>query len=329
MHTKHYESKRVVITGGAGFLASAIVRTLGQTGCHIVRVDRAGSRFHPVAGLPVAEDICGDVCDPGTWERILPGADVVFHLAAQTSAYKAFIDPLLDLHVNQLAMLHLLEVCRRRNWSPDVVFAGTATECGLTAALPVSESYPDHPTTIYDLHKWTAEQYLKQYVQAGLAHGTVLRLANVYGPGPRSSNGERGVLNAMARKAINGEPLTVYGDGEYVRDYVFVDDVARAFLAAGACMERLEGRHFMIGSGAGRTISDAVGLVATRAKAHTGRTAPVVHIPPPPALLSIERRNFVADISSFCHETGWRPEVPLDQGVDLTITAIMAEEAGE
>jgi len=125
----------------------------------------------------------------------------------------------------------------------------------------------------------------------------------------------------MIMAALRGEPLTVYGTGEYVRDYLFVDDVADAFLRAAAHPERINGRHFVVGSGRGVTIRGGFELVAARVETLIGRRVPVVTADPPGALSDIQKRNFVADPSRFSDATGWRPFWSLSDGIDRTIEA--------
>jgi nucleoside-diphosphate-sugar epimerase len=164
-----------------------------------------------------------------------------------------------------------------------------------------------------------AEQYLRWYSEQGIVRGVALRLANIYGPGPRSSRDDRGILNLMIRRALTGEPLTVYGTGEQLRDYLYIEDAARAFLAAAAHSETLSGRHFVIGSGVGHAISDALEIVASRAEARTGKPVEVRRVPPPDTLSPIERRNFVADSRRFTSATGWQPRYSLSEGIDRTM----------
>ena len=313
---------RVVVTGAAGYVATRVIRLLAPGAGCVVRVDRPGAVFEPVAAR--VEDVAADVRDAEIWPRLIDRADVIFHFAAQTSVYTAAQDAAADARINVQPMLALLECCRRGGRRPTVIFSGTVTEAGLTERLPVDESAPDRPITVYDLHKLMAEQYLKHYVREGAVRGAVLRLANVYGPGPKSSSADRGILNLMIRKALAGEPLTVYGRGEFVRDYVYVEDVARAFVAAAGQADRVSGRHFVIGSGQGHTIAEALNLVADRAAIRTGKRVPVVHVDPPATLSPIEARNFVADSSAFAEATGWSPEVPLADGIDRTIESLAA-----
>ena len=316
-----FQGKGILITGGAGYLACNLVALLGRAACRITRMDRAGACWEPVTGLAQLTDLTGDVRDPSLWRGALQGIDFVFHFAAQTSAYLADSDPVADQGINVMPMLHLLEACRLQGTRPTFCFASTVTIAGLPERLPVDETHPDHPLTVYDLHKQMAEQYLAWYAEQGFVRGVSLRLANVYGPGPRSSRSDRGILNQMIRRALAGESLTVYGQGEQVRDYVYVEDVARAFIAAARHGEALNGRYFVIGSGCGNSIAEAMRLVARRAAEKTGREVPLRHIEPPDSLSPIEQRHFVADSRRFSELTGWRARYSLAQGIDRTVEA--------
>lgn len=321
-----YTGKRILITGGAGYLASNVIKLLKDTNCHITRLDRAGTVFIPQSdGLAQVDDLIGDIRERRIWEQVLDGTDIILHFAAQTSIYTANENPPVDLDINVLPMLHLLETCRRMNLHPIILFSGTATETGITNHLPVDETHPDKPVTIYDLHKLMAEQYLTYYAREGIVRGTVLRLSNVYGPGPKSSSADRGVLNLMIRKALQGETLSIYGDGNYVRDYIYVEDVASAFLSAAANIDKTNGLHFLIGSGRGYTIAEAVNLVAERVSLKTGTRAKVVHVKPPESLSPIEARNFIANTSRFRQATGWQSKVSLIEGIDRTIENFLIE----
>jgi nucleoside-diphosphate-sugar epimerase len=314
-----YRDKRLLVTGSSGYLASSLIGMLRNTECFIRRLSRSGSRFIPMPGRAVVEDVTGEMDDASTWRRAMKGIDIVFHFAAQTSVYVANEDPLSDHRANVLPMVNMLETCRGTGQSAMVLYSGTATQAGITSELPVDETHEDAPVTIYDLHKLAAENYLKYYVRQGVVKGSVLRLSNVYGPGHESGTGGRGVLNSMIRKALSGEPLTIYGDGNYTRDYVYVGDVVEAFLRAGASMRELNGHHYVIGSGKGHTVSEAVRIVAEHVRQRSGQNVSVVTVSPPHNLSPIEKRHFVADSAQFASATGWRASTPLSKGIDLTI----------
>jgi len=247
---------------------------------------------------------------------------VIFHFAAQTSVSIAAADPDADFHANVTPIRHLIAACRQRRHQPVVVFAGTVTEAGIPSRVPVNEDEADDPITAYDRHKLMAEDDLKAAASQGAVRGATLRLSNVYGPGARGPRQDRDILNRMIDTALQGAALTVYGTGEYVRDYVFIDDVVDAFVRAASHPDRINGRHFIIGSGHGVTIREAFGLVAARVEAITGRRVPVVSADPPAPLSDLERRHFVADPSRFSAATGWHPSWSLAGGIDRTIEAL-------
>ena len=317
-----YSGKHVLLTGGAGYLATNLVEQLRGVTCRITRVDLPGSAYASPDGSPEVRNIDGDLRQPATWEKLLEGVDVVFHLAAQTSTYVANDDPASDLEGNVLPMVHLLEACRRNAWRPTVLFSSTVTVCGIPSRLPVDETPPDDPRTVYDLHKMMAERYLKYYVRNDFLRGAILRLANVYGPGPRSSRPDRGILNLMVRRAMAGEALTVYRPGTQLRDYVYVEDVVRAFLLAPVHIDLLNGRHFVIGSGEGHSILGAFRLVAERVALKTGRLVEVDLADPPSPQSPIESRDFVADTGRFSALTGWRAAHRLPEGIDRTVEVL-------
>lgn len=315
----HLVGKCLLVTGAAGYIASSLVCLLADVDCHIRLLSR-GALNLPDRATSGFDIVRGDVRDPAIWGEVLRGVDVVFHLAGQTSVRVANADPLADRRANVDPIVNLLEACRNHGWHPTVLFAGTETQAGLPKTLPVDESHVDRPITVYDLHKLMAEQYLEYYARQHLVDGVTLRLTCVYGPGPSVSAPDRGVLNLMVGRAIAGEVLQVYGDGDVLRDYVHVWDVARAFVAASSHLDRLNGRHFLVGSGEGHTVAEAIHLVSEVATHELRRAVPVLHVDPPAgALFEIDARNFVADPRRFHEATGWRPSFSLEDGLRDTV----------
>lgn len=289
------------MTGATGFIGTALTSRLSEAGGQVTRLP------HEQLG------------EADAWRRAVDAADVVFHLAAQTSVRIAGDRPAQDLQSNVLPMLLLLESCRLGHRRPVVIFAGTATQFGLPYRMPVDESHADRPLTIYDLHKGFAEAYLRYYAEMGIVQGGTLRLPNVYGPGPTNATGDRSVLNRMIARAMAGEALAIHGDGRAVRDYVFVHDVARAFISAAQAAHELGGGDFVIGGGRGYTLAEAFAVVADRVALKTGRRVDVIGAPEGTPMHPIEARSYVADSSRFMAATGWEPETCLEEGIDLTI----------
>lgn len=315
---QYFAGKRILVTGASGFLATNLIHSLKKTDCTIVRLSR-DSKLLPAGGTANVVDITGDICARETFEGILEDVDIVYHFAAQTSVYVANENPLADLEINVVPMLNLLETCRSEGRHPIIIFSGTVTEAGIPETLPVNEDFKDHPVTMYDIHKLMAENYLKYYCRQRIVHGTVLRLANVYGPGPKSSSSDRGIINMMIRKAMAGEQLTVYGKGNRLRDYVYVEDVISAFLRAATHIKQLNGKHFVLGSGQGYTIAQAINLIADLVALKTGHRVLVKHTKPPSHQSPIEGRNFIADTQQFALATGWQARYSLTEGIGQTL----------
>jgi nucleoside-diphosphate-sugar epimerase len=308
------------VTGAAGFLGGRLLTRLAPCDCRIIRVARSAPPPMDVPTAATVTDVTGDVGDRGVWDRVAE-ADVIFHFAARTSTAAAADDPDSDFHANVTPMRHLLAACRQRGVCPIVLFAGTVTQAGIPSRLPVDEDAPDDPLTVYDRHKLIAEDDLKAAASQGIVRGATLRLANVYGPGGHGRRRDRDVLNRMIKTAIEGGPLTVFGTGEYVRDYVFVEDVVDAFLIAAVHPDQVNRRHFVVASGRGISIRAAFELVAARVERLTGRQVAVTTTEPATPWSPIELRHFVGDPSRFSAATGWRPSWSLTKGIDRTIEA--------
>lgn len=320
----HYQDQTIVVTGASGYLGRRMVERLAEVSCRIVCVSRTEMRPAAMPSAATVVNATGDLRDPAFWTRVLDGASLVIHFAGQTSAAVAEADPKADFEANVVPMRRLLHACRELRQRPTILFAGTVTQAGVPSRLPVDEDAEDLPVTVYDQHKLTAERELEAAVAAGAATGATLRLVNIYGPGP-ATTADRHVLNRMIRAALRGEALTAFGAGDYVRDYLFVDDAVDAFLAAGAHADRISGRHYVVGSGKGVTIREAFELVAARAGVVTGRVVPVVTIEPPRPLSALEQRSFTANPARFFAATGWRSRWTLGDGIDRTIEAASCE----
>ena len=325
-HLKYYKDKTILITGGFGYIGSSVVSVLNKISCNIIIVTKENRKAVNFSkGAAQISVVKADIRKKDIWKNLLSGVDVLFHFAAQTSSSVANDNPSMDIEVNLLPVVNIIETCIKNDLSPHIIFSGTVTQVGFTSIYPVNESFKDVPITIYDINKLAAEKYLQFYSNQLGNHAVTLRLSNVYGPGPRSSSADRGILNIMIRKALQGEPLTIYGDGNFIRDYIFIDDVAEAFLLAGVKIDALRGNYYVIGSGIGSTIKDAVNIIKDKVMKKTKRNVEVAFISPPEDISQIEYRNFVADTNRFSSLTGWKAKISLGEGIDRTINYFLKE----
>ncbi len=307
--------KTVVVTGASGYIGSALVNTLVKHFCKVIRISRV-----ELAPLANTTTIKADIRTMNTWVDLAAQADIIYHLAGNTSVYEAATDPDKSLNSTLLPLNHLVKAARKLRCKPRVVFASTATVYGLTPHLPVAENLKPMPITLYDLHKLFAEQQIALATQQDILDGISLRLANVYGPSIRMSLADdRGILNRITTMALRGENLKVYGDGNYLRDYVYITDVINAFLLAGVS-PNLGGQSFNVASGIGTTVKQVFELVATQAEKMTGQPIEVSCIAWPAEADSIEFREFTADISKYIAATNWSPKININEGIALLIT---------
>lgn len=317
------EGRSFLITGASGYLARAVASALSAHRC-AVRLMSRSSLAAPPSGAAQFTTFVSAGGDPGEWSRALAGIDVVLHFSAQTNLRQAEADPAADAEANVRPMAALLAAAAGLARPLRIVFASTATVVGLPDRVRIDESLPDRPVSVYDRHKREAEALLQAAITPAL-RGCSLRLANVYGHGAQARNNERSVLNAMMRRALAGQPLTLYGDGGYVRDWVHVRDVVAAFLAAATAPNTaLDGSAYLIGTGTGHSLAEAFRAVATAAEALTGRPVAVTSVPEPADLHPIERRNAVVDPARFAAATGWTAKVSLAEGIAADLPATLA-----
>lgn len=301
----------ILITGASGLIGTAIIEKLIENGHKITGLTRTVKENTDFIKW-IQHDLYND---PIASLNLPKKIDVVYHLAGQTSTYTAKDDPIADLNINVTGFLNLLEYFKSVQECPFVALAGTATEVGWVDNLPINERTRDNPITFYDLSKLTAEIYLKQYIREGWIRGCTLRLANVFGRSQKGQKQDRGIIDKIFNRALAKDDITIFGDGEYIRDYIFIDDVASAFIRSTECSETTNGLTFYIGSGEGLSLKSAFQKVIALAAKVSGTQVKCEHVEPPKELSDIEFRNAIIDSSLFTEATGWKPEYNFDSGL--------------
>lgn len=320
----HYRGKTVIVNGASGYIGSELIQKLLPLGCQIIAISRHVSSQN--ANNSQIVRIQGDYTDPVMYERLLNEheVDTVFHLAAQTSIYLAEENIYEDYISNILPLIRLAEVCQKSAKYVNLVFAGTATQYGLTDTLPVDETHPSQNLSGYDLHKNVAESYLEYFNAKGVFKTASLRFTNVYGLSEgQESKSDRGVVNLMVRRAAEGLPLTVYRSGaECVRDYLHVSDAVQALLLAPLFISKLAGTHCLIGTGEGYRIIDVLLMIEAEILRVMGKKVSMLMVEPEKELSAIEYRNFVGDCKCYKSLTSWRPKYALGDGIAEMVSLI-------
>ncbi len=305
---------RVLVTGGAGFIGSALVERLLSEGWDVDVVDDLSTGSLPNLAEARAQRTprCTfqrlDIRSAGMVELMTHRKpEVVFHLAAQASVTVSVADPALDADVNVVGSLRVLEGARAAG-SRKIVFAGSGgTLYGVPQTTPTPETHPHQPISPYGVSKKAVVDYLHYYREVHDLEYTVLALANVYGP-RQDPHGEAGVVAIFAGQLLSGQPSTVYGDGKQTRDFVFVDDVADAFARAA---DRAGGLIVNIGTGTETSVEELYNLMA----GSLGVEDAPKYEPPRPGDL----RRSALDPARARMQLGWKPWTSLEEGVARTI----------
>lgn len=295
---------RCLVLGGTGFIGGRLTAALLEAGDEVSVLSRSPAG---TAAVPGARYAAADYLDAGAVRAALDGIEVAFHLVGTSLPANSNADPMADVRGNLLGTLGLLEACRDAGVRRVVFVSSGGTVYGEPRALPVPESHPTEPLCSYGITKLAIEKYLKLHERLHGLDYRVLRLANPYGPGQRTDR-RQGVVTTFLRRAMQGEPLEIWGDGAVVRDFVFIADAVEALQRA-AAHEGPE-RVFNIGSGSGLSLRDVVAAVEEL----LGRRLDVAYRPG----RAWDVPANVLDIALARRALGWSPRTGFRQGLEQT-----------
>jgi UDP-glucose 4-epimerase len=313
-----YRGRAVMITGGLGFIGSNLARRLVDLGANVLLVDSLipdyGGNLFNIDGI--ADRIRVNVADirqQSTMNYLVRDRDVIFNLAGQVSHIDSLRDPYTDLEINCRSQLTVLEACRNHNPGVKVVFAGTRQVYGRPDSLPVTEEHLVRPTDINGINKAAGEYYHLVYNNVFGVRACALRLTNVYGPRQLIKHNRQGFVAWFIRLAIEDKTIDIYGDGSQVRDFVYVDDAADAFLRAGAS-DACNGTAFNVGGHQPLSLRELTSLLLRVAGSGSAR-----YVDWPPEKKAIDIGSFYADSRKFMQATGWQQTVCLEEGLRRTV----------
>ena len=317
-YLEYYRGRRVMITGGMGFIGSNLARSLVAAGADILIVDAlnpeyGGNRFNLHGIEEYIRVNVSDVRDETSMNALVQDREVIFNLAGQVSHIDSMRDPYTDLEINCRAQLSMLEACRRHNPTVRVVYAGTRQVYGRPDRLPVDEHHLVRPADINGVNKAAGEYYHLLYNNVFDVRASSLRLTNVYGPRQLMKHSRQGFIGWFIRLAIEGREIQIFGDGSQLRDFVYVDDAADAFLRAGAT-DACDGEVFNVGGDEPVSHRDLVTLLLETAGAGSVR-----YVDWPPEKKRIDIGSFYSDSTKFREAVGWQPQVGLREGLRRTI----------
>jgi UDP-glucose 4-epimerase len=316
----------VLITGGLGFIGSALARRLVALGAKVTLVD---SLIPEYGGNPfniqdirdqVTVDLT-DVRDVAAMSSLMKKRQFLFNLAGQTSHLDSMTDPVTDLNINAAAQLHILEACRLHNPDLKIVFASTRQVYGRPEYLPVDEKHPIKPIDVNGINKLAGESYHLLYNDVYGIRACALRLTNTYGPGMRVKDARQTFLGIWLRRLIDNKPVQIFGDGKQRRDFNFVTDVIDALLRA-AASDAANGQVFNLGHSEHVSLQELAGLLVK-----LNGSGKYDLVPFPDDRKAIDIGDYYADFRKIDRSLGWKPQVNLEQGLKETLEYYRANHA--
>ena len=315
---KNFKDKKILITGGAGFIGSNLAIKLVELAANVTLVDSlipeyGGNLFNIEPIKNKVKLNISDVRDEHSMKYLIKDHDYLFNLAGQTSHLDSMNDPYTDLEINARAQLSILEACRRYNPEIKVVFASTRQIYGKPQYFPVNEKHPLSPVDVNGINKMAGEWYHLVYNDVYKIRSVVLRLTNTYGPRMRVKDARQTFLGIWIKNVIEGNKISVFGDGKQIRDFNYVEDVVNAFLLS-AQSDNVNGMIFNLGADDPINLEDTAKLL-TEFFPKTGYEL----VPFPGDRKAIDIGDYFADYTKIKSLLGWEPKFSLKDGLKFTI----------
>lgn len=308
---------RCIVFGGAGFLGSYLCEELLSCGHHVTIFEKGAPGANVANILDQVDWLEGDFSDSQQVDNALSGVDIIFHLISTTNPQTSNQDPVYDLRTNVMATVGMLESARKAGVRKVIYYSSGGTVYGRPQLLPIKEDHSNDPICSYGIHKLAVEKYLHLYHYLyGLDYG-IFRIANPYGP-RQSPVGGLGVIAAFIDKVLRKQPIEIWGDGSVIRDYIYVQDVAKAAVA----LLEYQGntKIFNIGSGEGRSVVEIVQCLQSFIK----EPIKITFKPGRPSDVPVN----ILDIQKAREELGWHPTVSFPDGLAATIRFMSGEQEG-
>jgi UDP-glucose 4-epimerase len=317
MFKEDFGGKQVLVTGGLGFIGSNLIYRLVKEGAVVTILDAllepyGGNRFNLKGIEDKVKLVNGNITDEETVTGVVRGKDLIFHLAGQVGYLDAKEKPFVDLDFNGRGNLIVLEAVKEHAPGARILFSSSRMVYGKIREVPVKESHETQPLSLYGIHKLLGEKYYAYYAHNFGVHGMSLRIPNPYGPRQQMKHSKYAIVGWFIRQAMEGKKIQIYGDGNQLRDYIYIDDIVEAMMRL--IVTGQDGEAYNIGSGRGITFTEMVDAVIGAVGQGEKES-----VPWPEDYEKNETGDYVADITKIKQVTCWEPRVSLEDGLRRTV----------
>ena len=311
------KNKKILITGGLGMIGSNLAIKLIEFGAKVsildAKLEPYGANLHNISKIAgEVELIHGDIRDLALVNYYVKNKDVIFNFAGQVSHNDSLNDPFLDASLNYIGHLNVAEAVRKFSPEAKIIYSGSRLQFGKIHKTPTDESHEQRPETPYALHKFAAETMYGYYHDIHKIRSICFRIANPYGPRAQMQHSKYTIINWFIRQAMEGKDISIFGDGNQIRDYFYVTDLVDAMMKAAAA-DHLKHEVFNIGSGTGISFAEMVNIVVK-----TVGSGQIKHIEWPENYINVETGDYITDITKIKQMLEWSPKVSLEEGVYKT-----------
>lgn len=312
-----FKNKKILITGGLGFLGSNLAKRLVGEGANVTVIDNlntlyGGNKFNVSELKNKIKIVIGDIRNEQLMSDLILGTDAIFLFAAQVSYIDSLSIPIEDLELNTKSTLTTLELCRKNNPNVRIIFSSSRMVLGKITMVNYTEDAPTNPLSLYGIHKLASEKYLLMYHRDFGIKSTIFRITNPYGPRQQIKHNKYSLPGWFIRCAMEGQTIKIFGEGNQIRDYIFVDDIVESMIRC-SLNEDSYGEIINMGSGCSSSFKEMVYNVV-----ETVEKGEIIHIPWPDNYERLETGDSIPDISKLKRLSGYTPLTSLKEGIKKT-----------
>jgi nucleoside-diphosphate-sugar epimerase len=315
------EAPVALVTGASGKIGRSLIKHLLTHGWSVVAISSQPTTMNHKDLMWIQK----------SWENLseiaLSKIDVVYHLAGQNKAYIAKKNVIQDIKSNLILTINLLEVLKKHSIKPLFITLGSATEYGSQNKNELAENSIVTPETFYEVAKIAVRNYVEQYEREGIIRKSIsFRITNIYGMSKSIGDNDRGFIDDAIYRSMNNSDISRYGSGDFLRDYLHINDLVKALETSYYMESSLKSNVYNLSFGESHTVRQVLEKIQTLAQIKKQSTSKIIEIDFPSSKYDIEKRNARVSSRKFREESNWKPQLNLENGLDLSLNQYLVEQ---